>query len=519
MGEPCILAIDLGTSGPKAVVVGESGAILGEAVRSVDTIFTPDGGTEHDPEAVWRAVCEASGEAVAKAGGEVRAVICDSHYSSIVPVDADGKALMNIVVWMDQRASLGRLNKFPNFRPDSAWRQLQWLRIHGIPPLETGADNISHIRWIRHARPEVYEKTAAFLEPMDYIALRMTGCATANQCSSFMVQLVDNRKLGNAAYDGTLLRYADIATSKLPELVPVGGEIGSITSTAAEALGISKDAVVLSGLNDTQAAALRCGAYRDHVAGIGIGTSSVMFSHVDFKKTDIRSGMFTQPSPVPNTYTLTAENGIAGKALEHFLTNLVFASDRLGDHSTADRFATLDAAASSTPPGSNGVMFMPWIGGSVAPVSDNAVRAGFMNIGLETTRDDLARSVLEGVAFGFRWLRDGAERIARNPFSKLVLYGGGAQSTVWPQILADTLQSPVEVLEPPRLASALGVAALASERLGWADFDALARSVAIRDTYDPSNENSKLYEERFEVFKDIFKRNRPVFRSLNRDAS
>lgn len=520
MSSPTILAIDLGTSGPKVVIVNAEGQILSTATRAVRTIMTEDGGVEHDPESVWRAVTEAISEALSAAtvpADSVRAISCDSHYSSIVPVDTAGNALMNIIVWMDQRASKNRMRAFPDYKADSLWRQLRWVRIHGIPPLDTGADNISRIRWIQHARPEMYERTAAFLEPMDYIALRLTGRATANQCSSFMIQLLNNHTLDVTTYDETLLRYAGIDREKLPELVPVGGEVGTVLPQIASSLGVRTDTVVLSGLNDTQAAFLGCGAFHGDRAGIGIGTSSVLFSNVPFKKTDIRNGIFTQPSPVPNTYTLTAENGIAGKALEHFLTNIVYAKDALADHSTSDRFAALDAAVGKTPPGSRGVVFLPWVGGALVPVADNDVRGGFLNMGVQTTRDDLARAVLEGVALGFKWILSEAETAGRKKFERLVFYGGGALSPVWSQIIADALQVPVARLAHPRLASSLGVASLARVRLGWTDFGTLARETAIQDTFDPNPANRRLYEDRFATFKDIFRRNRPVFKHLNND--
>lgn len=520
--ERYVIAVDLGTSGPKVAVVSESGMLKSTAARPVDIIFTPDGGTEHDPEAVWRAVVEACREAIHEANvpkDRIAAVICDSHYASLIPVDASGNALMNLIVWMDQRAAKRKLEVFPEYRPDSPWKQFQWLRIHGIPPLPSGADNISRIRWIRLAHPEVYEKTAAFLEPMDYITARLCGRITANQCSSFMIQLMDNRRVGETDYNETLLRYAGIGREHLAELVPIDAVLGTLSKASAEALGLNADTKVITGINDTQAVAIACGAFQGDHAGVGIGTSSAMFSHGNKKKTDIRTGIFTQPAPTGTGYTITGENGIAGKALEHFLERIVFAADRLADHTVVDRFATLDTAVESTKPGAGGVVFLPWIGGSIAPVSDNDVRGGFLNISLNTSREMLARAVLEGVALNFRWLGNEAERIAQRRYSHYVFYGGGAQSAVWNRILADVLGAPVHRFKYPRYAGAYGTARLACQRLGLVDFDTIAKTAPVSDAIDPNPDYAQLYADRFEVFKSAFEQNRSIFHQLNRNSS
>src|SRR5690606_33790701 len=103
-------------------------------------------------------------------------------------------------------------------------------------------------------------------------------------------------------------------------------------------------------------------------------------------------------------------------------------------------------AAATAPPGSNGVLFLPWVDGALAPVADANVRGGFVNMSLQTTREDLARAVLEGVAYSFRWLRESSERFAKRPITHFYFYGGGALSEVWSQINADVLGAPVHQL-------------------------------------------------------------------------
>jgi len=123
----------------------------------------PNGGAEQDAEQMWQAVLEASAQALAlvKDKHAIKGVACDSQYSSIVPVDAHGRPTANAVLWMDKRGAPARLEKLPGGRGmnPSIFQKLRWLQIHAIPPLDSGADSLAHMRWLKLARPEVYAKT------------------------------------------------------------------------------------------------------------------------------------------------------------------------------------------------------------------------------------------------------------------------------------------------------------------------------------------------------------------------
>ncbi|MBI2422934.1 MAG: FGGY-family carbohydrate kinase [Candidatus Hydrogenedentes bacterium] len=515
-----ILSIDLGTSGPKAALVAETGAILATAHASVPTILLPEDGAEQDPREVWRAVCSACTSVLQAAHvppAAIVGIICSSQYASVVPVDRSGEPVSNMVVWLDRRGAPKAMERYRarGYRPDSYYRKWRWLRIHGLLPLDSGQDGLAHIRWLQYARPEICEKTAYFLEPVDYLTMRFSGRATANHCTAFLTLLTDNRTQNQTAWHPALMRYAGIDAAKLPELISDRSIVGPVLPEVARELGLALGTPVITGVNDTQAAALACHAFQGAHAAIGVGTSSVMVTHVSFKKTDPFHSMYSMPSPVPGVRFAVAENGVAGKALEHFLERLVFAQDRFGNHAAEERFQLLDAAVGSVAPGSNGVIFLPWVDGAMAPVSDAHMRGGFLNISLQTSREDLARAVLEGVALSFRWLRDSTEHFARRPVSHYLYYGGGAMSDVWSQINADVLGAPVHQMKNPRYINCLGTALLAFERLGAIRFSDFPRLAPVRRICEPRAEHHARYEALFVQFKRIFKKNRGIFRDLN----
>jgi xylulokinase len=513
-----ILAIDLGTTNIKAAIVARDGALLGTGRRTVPMIHTPDGGAEQDAAIVWEAVLGAADDALASIAdrGAVRGIACASQYSSIVPVGADARPVGNMIVWMDKRGGPDRLKRLPGgerMKPNP-FQMLRWLRIHGVPPLPSGADSLAHMRWIKLARPGVYERTTAFLEPMDYVTARMSGRLVTNACSSFMFLLTDNRR-SRSGYHPTLVKWSGIDEAKLPEIVPVDRPIGPVLPEVADRLGLRRDTLVFPGINDTQAGGIGAYAFSGDHAGMSIGTTAVCITHVDFKKTDIINSLVSMPCPIPDRYFVMAEAGIGGGALEYFLEHLVFATDEFGDHDLAEKFSALERAIARIEPGSDGVLFLPWLTGSITPAEDGRVRGGFLNISLTTTREHLARAVLEGVAFNLRWVQERVARFSKREISRIKLYGGGALSAAWAQIFADILQRPVEQLADPEYAVTRGVAMLGFYQLGELALDEIEAGVPISATFEPRPGAAARYEEMFRQFVRVFRRNRSVFRALN----
>ena len=513
-----ILAIDLGTSNVKAAVVDRRGNLLGTGRGSIETLHTEDGGVEQDPERVWRAVLSAADQALASLAHrrDVRGIACASQYSSIVPVDAEGRSTGNMVVWMDKRGAPDRLSRLPGgerLKP-SVWQMGRWLQIHGIPPLASGSDSLAHMRWIKLARSEVYERTATFLEPMDYVTARLSGRRVTNVCSSFMMLLTDNRR-PDPAYHPTLLKWSGLDSEKLPELVPIDEPLGTILPDVAERLGLARDTLIFPALNDTQAGGIGASAFAGDHAGVSIGTTGVCITHVDFKKTDILNSLASMPSPFPGRNFVMAEAGIGGGAVKYFLEHLVFAHDRFGDHGLEQKFSALERAIEPIGPGSDGVLFLPWLTGSITPAEDGRVRGGFLNISLRTTREHLAKAVLEGVAFNQRWVQERVARFARRDISRIKFYGGGALSSAWSQIFADVLNCPVEQLRDPEFTVSRGVALLGFHRLGELALDEIEAGVPVATVYEPRPEASARYDAMFTQFVRVFKKNRGIFRALN----
>lgn len=509
-----ILSIDLGTGGPKVALVAEDGTIASSALRAVASFAVGPDAVEQDAEAVWDAIVSAAKQVVHESGlptDAILAVTCTSQYFSIIPIDEDCRPIGNMIPWMDGRGARYTQELYAA-HSETATR---WIELCGMPPLPSGNDSLSHMLFLKHERPEIYERAANLVEPSDYVCARLTGICASNPCTAFAQLLTDNRRLDRVTYHEDLLRMSGIDREKLPDLVSVGTCLGTLRREVAEEIGLSTNTKVFTGVNDTQAAAIGTGVYREGHGAINIGTTCQILAFVDGMRTDLENWILSMPSPIPDRYMVMSEVGLGGKPLEHFLTQIAFPDDALANHSVDDPFAGVEKALSSTPAGSGGLLYLPWLSGSQSPRANASMRGGFLNISLDTTRTRMLRSVLEGVSFGLRWVLPAVERFVDNEFAALQFSGGGAVSAEWSQIMADTMNRPVHQLAEPRFVNNRGTAFLAFEQLGIASLSDVDKLCRIAQTYHPKPENREIYDELFEQFVAAWDQNRPIFEALN----
>jgi len=375
-------------------------------------------------------------------------------------------------------------------RPDRSDFEIAIAR-HGLPPL--GMDP-AHIALIREEQPDVYAAAAAFVEPVDYLNARLTGRITATQTTAFPLLAVDNRVHDNVAYDDELIRIAGHDRAKLPELVHYDEVIGSVTPEAADHLGVTAAAVVVTGTIDSITSAIGTGALDRDRGAVIIGTTAVIVTHVDHKAEDLDHFIISVPSPVPGRYFVMAENGVGGKALEFFVRNVGLPG------ATPDG---VEALAAASVPGANGVLFFPWLNGSLAPSPNWNVRAGFANLGLTTTRADLARSVYDGVALNAAWLLPHVVSFAGAEWASIRFGGGGATSDLWAQTLADATGREVEQLAGPQSTNARGAALLALQQLGHISFADIPTLVDVRRRFEPDHRHRALYDDLLASFTEF----------------
>jgi xylulokinase len=509
------LSIDLGTGGPKIGLVTLEGELLAHEIHHVPTNFTSDGGAIQDAELWWTLISEATKRLLQQPGIEahrVKAVAVTGQYASTVPVDVNGRPTGPCLTWLDTRGvpysrkAVG--GKVQGYNPRKA---LRFIRKSAGAPSTSGGDPIGQILYLMSEQPDVVARTRWFMEPVDYLTMRFTGVASATHASRLAMWMTDTRNLSHYDYDGALLAAVGLSSERLPPLVPFGHIIGNVTAHVAADLGLPADTIVITGIPDLHAAALGSGATDLYATHLALSTTSWISCPFPKKKTDVLHSIATVPGLTNDSYLVINNQETGARALEWF-------KDVLAGSGTTLSYAELTDLAGSSPSGANGVIFTPWLTGERSPVDDKNARAGFTNLAVTSSSADLVRAVLEGVAANSAWLFTYVEKFTGTTLTPVRLLGGGAQSSLWCQIFADTLGREVEQVRDPMVAQLRGVALLAAVSLGRLPLREIASHTSPGRMFTPSARDAELYLERRDLLPSLYARDKTWRRGVTTSA-
>ncbi len=533
-----ILAIDHGTGGPKSAIVSTHGEVLEWAFQEVPLHLIKGGGAEQDPDDWWNAILKTSKKVIDSGCVPVEDIvgICNtSQWNGTVALDKDGNHLMNAIIWMDSRGApyIEKLHKsLIQVSGYSLIKVLKWLKRTGGAPTLSGKDTSAHILWLKNERPDIYNKTYMFLEPQDYINYKLTGKMAASYASIHMHWITDVRDIHNIKYSKKLLKMLKFDLNKFPSDLKWSHEIlGPITKEVADILGLNKDTKVIMGAPDLHSALIGSGAVRDYEGHIYIGTSNWLLCHVPYKKTDIAHNMASLPSAIPGKYWLSNSQEMAGGCLTFLRDKILYHKDELlVEEAVPDVYKIFDKIVEKAPAGSNNLIFTPWLYGERQPVENSTIRGGLYNISLNTNREHLIRAVFEGVAYNIRWLFMYAEKFiskwVKNEKPEMIkggfimpelnIIGGGANSNIWCQIIADVLNRKIKQVKDPIQANARGAAFIASVGLGYIDWNDIPKYTQISNVFKPNPNNRDIYDNLFKEYLNIYKIMKKTYKRLNK---
>ena len=489
MTQQYLIAHDLGTSGVKAALTDLTGRVIASAECRYPVYYTADGGAEQDVEEWWQAIVKTTRDMMAKAGVEpsqIAGLSMDAQMAGTVPVDADGKPLRRVMIWLDSRA------------------QEEGNILAGATgmPFFTGKANCAKVMWIKNHEPGIYARTYKFLDCKDVLQLRMTG-EYGTDLSCAIATLYLNPE--TMSWWDDILGIIDVPADKFPPLMPSTQVVGKLTAEAAAELGLAAGTPVVSGGGDVPCALIGSGAISAGRAHLYLGTSAWIFvSTPDFKMES--PGVAPGISCEPGMFYLGGEMDNAGGCLKWFMENLMGKDDL--DAAAAQglsSFQYMDLKASSTPPGADGLLFLPWMWGERSPVDDDLVRGGFAMLGLKHTKWHMARAILEGCGHQLRWIADSLAS-AGEPLTEVNVIGGGAFSKIWMQILADVTNLKLRQVEGPLDACARGAAMTAAVGLGfYKDFAEVEQAIRLTGVeFTPDPEHRELYDKAHANFISLY---------------
>jgi xylulokinase len=517
--ERFVLAIDLGTGGPKVGLVSLTGKVAWHDHCPVETHLLPNGGAVQDAAEWWELIADATRRAMASGviePGQVEAVSCTGQWSSTVPVDEHGIPVGECSLWMDSRGA--PYSKRIISGPVSGYAPIPltvWVKRTAGAPSTTGADPIGHMLHLLHDEPDVARAARWFLEPVDYLSMRFTGAATASHASMTGAWLTDNRDLDRLEYDEELVRRSGVSLRHLPPLRATGTVVGMVLPAVARDLGLPEGVQVVTGVPDLHTGALGAGTLLDYETHLAISTTSWISCSVPFKKTDVFHQIATVPGLTRDRYLVANNHETGGACLQWLRDQVIAPADGLSGDQGPPSYEQLTEAAASIPAGAGDVIFTPWLSGERSPVDDRNARGGFHNLSLGTTRAHLVRAVLEGVAYNSRWLHEACEKFVKRRLDHVRFIGGGAQSDLWCQIHADVMDRTIERVADPVDANLRGAALLAGLALGAVRQDEVRDLVAVDATFRPDHTTRAVYDRLYAEFPKLYKAQKSMFQRLN----
>ena len=510
--ESLVLAVDLGTGGPKVGFVSLTGKVAWQDHVAVDTTWLPGGGAVQDADVWWDVIRDAVRRALASGAVDASAIVAVSitgQWASTVPTAEDGTPSGDCIMWMDTRGGrhVGPILGGPvaGYAPK---RAVTWIRKTGAVPSPRGGDPVGHMLLLERDFPEVAKATRWYLEPVDHLSMRFTGTAAACHASMTGSWLTDNRKLDVLAYDDELVRMAELDPTKLPPLHRTGSVVGEVQPSVAAELGLPPGVQVVTGTPDLHSATYGAGAVNDYEPHMTISTTSWISAPIPFKRTDALHGIASVPGCPPGKYLVVDNQDNAGRAYQ-------WVKDLLTDGDHVPSYDDLTAIAATAPAGSGNVLFTPWLSGERSPLDDRKARGGFHNISLSTTRAELVRAVLEGVAFNSRFLLQYVEKFVKRPLDDIRLIGGGAVSDLWCQTLADVMDRRIERVEEPLHAGIRGAAIFAGIALGEVRPDEVRGLVRVDRRFEPDPSTREVYDRLCAEFPKLHKSQKGMFARLN----
>ena len=477
-----LVGLDVGTGGARAAAIDDAGQIVAEA-SSEYPLHTPrPGWTEQDPEDWWEGAKEVLARVAAEAGGEVGGIgLTGQMHGSVFLDSAPTEIIRPALLWNDQRTQA----QCDGITEAVGGERL--ISISGNPAL-TGFQ-APKIVWLRDEESENYGRVSRVLLPKDYVRLRLTG-EYATDASDAAGTLL----LGMQARDwsGEILDALEIPHEWMPEVYEGPENTGALRETVAEELGLPSGIPVAAGGGDNAAAAVGTGIVRPGLVTSSVGTSGVLFAHADEFKPDPSGRLHAFCHAVPGAYHLMGVTLSAGGSLSWWRETLGCDYDELVE------------AASGVPPGSEGLVFLPYLSGERTPHLDPGARGAFFGLTARHGVAHMTRAVMEGVIFS---LRDSLEimRELDVPIDDVRATGGGARSELWRQLQADIYATPIRRTVADE-GPAFGAALLAGVASGtYADVEEAISVVTLREEItEPDAETSKIYEEYYEIYRSLY---------------
>ena len=495
-----LLGMDLGTTNVKAMIMDENGNVAASASRANTLIVPEPNNAEQDSNLWWKNTVEILQEVTQKSGSEIvkriRGISVSSQTVTMLPVDAEGTPLRNAIIWMD-----GRSGKQLEYIIDRIGFD-RYVSIIGGQP-DTGFLP-NKILWYKENEPELFAKTYKILQASSYINYKLTGKMTMDIDQAGKSQCLDMTSL---QWSEEISRVIGADLNRLlPKPRQINEIIGTVTEEAAKETGLVSGIPVVAGASDAIASMYAIGLSRIGDAGESSGTSSLVFAGSMHQTPTTRPLVAKPGSIVGMPFIFDAPISASGASLKWYLDTLGQPEKEYAESNNISVFEHLNRLAADVIPGSNGLIFFPYLYGERAPLWNSHAKGMFIGISRDTTREEIIRSIFEGTAFALRHVME-TIKDAGGQATSLRITGGGAKSRTWSQIKASMLRMPIYILDERSGDVPFGDALIAGNAVGvFPDLtEAMSRLIQVKEVIEPNEEWAEVYDKMYPFYISMYK--------------
>ncbi len=495
------LGIDSSTTGVKALLIDDKGAVVGAATSDLPLSTPKPLWSEQNPVDWWHGAVNSIRRVLAEtglSGGDVAAIGLTGQMHGLTLLDEAGEVLRPAILWNDQRTGA---------ECDDIRARLGKARLIQI----TGNDALTgftapKILWVRKNEPELFAKARHILLPKDYVRFKLTGDYAVDKADGAGMLLFD---LARRDWSAEVLEKLDIPADWLPKTYEGPAVTGQISAEAAAATGLQAGTPVVGGGGDQAAQAVGVGVVQPGIIALTLGTSGVIFASTPEPFIESEGRLHAFCHSVPGRWHLMGVMLSAAGSLRWYRDTVAAGTD----------FDALLAPSAAVPPGSEGLLFLPYLTGERTPHPDPLARGAFAGLTVRHGQAHLTRAVLEGVAFGLRDSFELMKSAGLAEIKQVRVSGGGAKSQLWRQILADVLGAELVTVNTTE-GAAYGAALLAGVGAGaWPDVDAAcAACISVTGSTAPQPAVAAKYEPLYAQYRALYPALKEISHNLSRLA-
>lgn len=489
-----LLGIDIGTSACKVAVFRKNGEAVAAASAGYKVYYPKPGYAEQDPDEWWKAVCEATKECMQKGSvdpSDIAGIGVDGLSWAAVAVDRQGNVLAKTPLWMDNR-SAGLCE-----RVNQEIGEEEIFRVSGNPL--TAQYTTGKVLWYQENRPEVYQETHKILQSNSFIVYRLTGQISQDVCQSYGWHCFDMER---GVWDDEMRREMGIPEEFLPRISPCHAVVGTVTKKAAGECGLISGIPVVAGALDAACGTLGAGVLHNGETQEQGGQAGGVSICTDTYKADPR--LILSHYVIPGYWILQGGTTGGGGVMRWMEREFGDYERMMEEELRKSSLTQFNDIAGRVAPGSDGVIFLPYMSGERTPIWDPNAKGVFYGLDFSKTKGHMVRAAMEGVAYSVRHNLETAEEAGAS-VKVLRSMGGSANSLLWTQIKSDITGKPIEVPDSDT-ATTLGAAMLAGVGVGvYRDFtEAVGLTVTVKREHHPNPEVRKAYDKNYGIYLELY---------------